>query len=246
MAGPLLYLYFLVPFGEFLTPKLQDITTWFIGQGVDILGIPAYIDGYVIEIPQGTFFVAEACAGLRFLIASIAFGCLYALLMYRSPVRRGLFILASIIVPVVANGFRGLGIVVLGYMLNSAQAAAADHIIYGWVFFSFVILLLIVLGLPFRQDDRLYPVTTPAYGPTDQLCHFATFGARPARCLAWVVTVASSPPRWRQRPDDHDGRPAASCRLRSIWDQTASCGIAPAIRSRVHRRSGRSAQSATA
>ncbi len=153
MAGPLLYLYFLVPFGEFLTPRLQDITTWFIRQGVDILGIPAYIDGYIIEIPQGTFFVAEACAGLRFLIASIAFGCLYALMMYRGPVRRGVFILASIIVPVIANGFRALGIVCLGYLLDSTQAAAADHVIYGWVFFSIVILLLIALGLPFRQDE---------------------------------------------------------------------------------------------
>ena len=153
MAGPLLYLYFLVPFGEFLTPQLQDVTTWFIRQGVDILGIPAYIDGYIIEIPQGTFFVAEACAGLRFLIASIAFGCLYALMMYRSPTRRGLFILVSIVVPIIANGFRGFGIVYLGYVLGSAQAAAADHIIYGWVFFSIVILLLIALGLPFRQDE---------------------------------------------------------------------------------------------
>jgi len=153
MAGPLLYLYFLVPFGEFLTPHLQDITTWFVRHGLDILGVSAYIDGYVIEIPQGTFFVAEACAGLRFLIASIAFGCLYALVIYRSPVRRGLFILASIIVPIIANGFRAVGIVYLGYVLGSAQAAAADHLIYGWVFFSFIILLLIALGLPFRQDE---------------------------------------------------------------------------------------------
>jgi exosortase A len=152
-CGPLLYLYFLVPFGEFLTPRLQDITTWFIRHGLDILGVPAYIDGYIIEIPQGVFFVAEACAGLRFLIASIAFGCLYALMMYRSPVRRGAFILISIIVPIIANGFRGIGIVYLGYLLGSAQAAAADHIIYGWVFFSTVILLLIALGLPFRQDE---------------------------------------------------------------------------------------------
>lgn len=153
MAGPLLYLYFLVPFGEFLTPKLQDITTWFVRHGLEILGVPAYIDGYIIEIPQGTFFVAEACAGLRFLIASIAFGCLYALVMYRSPVRRGIFILVSIVVPIIANGFRGLGIVYLGYLLGSAEAAATDHILYGWIFFSIVILMLIVLGLPFRQDD---------------------------------------------------------------------------------------------
>ena len=155
MAGPLLYLYFLVPFGEFLTPKLQDVTTFFIRHGLQILGIPAYIDGYIIEIPQGTFFVAEACAGLRFLIASMAFGCLYALLMYRSPVRRAVFIMVSIIVPIIANGFRGIGIVYLGYLLGSAEAAAADHIIYGWLFFSAVILVLIALGLPFREDQLL-------------------------------------------------------------------------------------------
>ena len=88
-----------------MSPRGSSVTGW------RYWAIPAYIDGYIIEIPQGTFFVAEACAGLRFLIASIAFGCLYALLMYRSPVRRGVFILVSIIVPIIANGFRGLGIV---------------------------------------------------------------------------------------------------------------------------------------
>jgi exosortase A len=153
MAGPLLYLYFLVPFGEFLTPGLQDITTFFIRHGLEILGVPAFIDGYVVEIPQGTFFVAEACAGLRFLIASTAFGCLYALLIYRSPLRRVVFILVSIVVPIIANGFRAIGIVYLGYILGSAEAAAADHLIYGWIFFSLVILLLIALGLPFREDE---------------------------------------------------------------------------------------------
>ncbi len=153
MAGPLLYLYFLVPFGEFLTPGLQDITTFFIRHGLETLGVPAYIDGYVVEIPQGTFFVAEACAGLRFLVASTAFGCLYALLMYRSPLRRGVFILVSILVPIIANGFRAIGIVYLGYVLGSAEAASADHIFYGWIFFSLVILLLIAFGLPFREDE---------------------------------------------------------------------------------------------
>lgn len=170
LLGPLLYFYFLVPFGDFLTPNLQDVTTWFVRHGVDMLGIPAYIDGYIIEIPEGSFYVAEACAGLRFLIASVAFGVLYSLLMYRSPVRRMLFILASIIVPIIANGFRALGIVVLGHILGSAQAAATDHVLYGWIFFSIVILMLIVLGLPFRQDEQPEPATdapmTPDPGAT--------------------------------------------------------------------------------
>jgi len=187
-CGPLLYLYFLVPFGDFLTPKLQDVTTWFIRHGLDILHIPAYIDGYVIEIPQGTFFVAEACAGLRFLIASIAFGCLYALMMYRSPVRRGVFILASIIVPIIANGFRGLGIVALGYVLGSAQAAATDHVLYGWMFFSIVILMLIALGLPFRED------TLPVEPPTPALPGPPMSPGRGLSAVALVVGLAAIGP----------------------------------------------------
>lgn len=166
LSGPLLYLFFLVPFGAFLTTPLQDFTTAFTLGGLDVLGIPYYSDGYIIEIAQGTFLVAEACAGLRFLIASIAFGVLYALVMYRSTRRRVVFIGISIVTPIIANGFRALGIVVLGRYLGSAQAAGADHLIYGWIFFSFVILLLVVLGLPFREDTAFSgPASAPAIPP---------------------------------------------------------------------------------
>jgi exosortase A len=163
LAGPLLYLYFLVPFGAFITPALQDFTTVFVREGLPFLHIPAYIDGYVIEIPEGTFLIAEACAGLRFLIAAIAFGCLYALIMYRSALRRAIFIAVSMVVPIIANGFRALGIVALGHYLGSAEAAETDHVLYGWIFFSIVILMLIVLGLPFREDQQTQPkpTTTP-------------------------------------------------------------------------------------
>lgn len=152
ILGPMLYLFFLVPFGEFLVPRLQDFTAIFIEFGMGFTSIPVYIDGYFIEIPEGRFYVAEACAGLRFLIASIAFGVLYALMMYRSPTRRAIFMIVSIIVPIIANGFRALGIVLAGHYLGSAEAAAADHVLYGWIFFSIVILLLTAMGLPFRED----------------------------------------------------------------------------------------------
>lgn len=188
LSGPLLYLYFLVPFGEFLTPKLQDITTVFVRYGLEIAGIPAYIDGYVIEIPEGVFFVAQACAGLRFLIASIAFGALYALMMYRSPIRRAAFILISIVVPIVANGFRALGIVSLGHILGSAEAASVDHVLYGWIFFSLVILLLVACGLPFREDlkpDVPAPGAAPAPGSRSLAGAFA--------CGILIAVAAVSP-----------------------------------------------------
>ncbi|MEJ0015014.1 MAG: exosortase A [Acetobacteraceae bacterium] len=188
LAGPLLYLYFLVPFGAFLTPQLQDVTTVFVIHGLPLLHIPAYVTGYTIEIPEGTFLVAEACAGLRFLIASFAFGCLYALLMYRSPVRRGIFIIVSLIVPIIANGFRALGIVALGHYLGSAQAVEADHVLYGWIFFSIVILILIALGLPFRQD---HVVATPPPPPPPHTV--VPFRGAIATLVALIVLAAIGP-----------------------------------------------------
>jgi exosortase A len=219
LAAPLLYLYFLVPFGAFLTPKLQDFTTGFINNGLDFLEIPYATDGYTIEIPEGRFYVAEACAGLRFLIASIAFGTLYACLMYRSFARRALFMLASVIIPIIANGFRALGIVLLGHLLGSAQAAAADHILYGWIFFSIIILLLILAGLPFREDVRAkeaaeaepYAGPAPAAPATRRLL----FAAALAAIFACVGPATSA---WLDRSAQ-----AASAMPAPVFTAVAGC-----------------------
>lgn len=202
---PLLFLFFLVPFGAVLTGPLQVFTTRFIVHGLNLLGIPNVSDQFTIQIPEGSFFVAEACAGLRFLIASIVFGVLYACLMYRSPWRRAGFIAASLVVPVVANGLRGLGIVVLGHVLGSAEAAATDHVLYGWLFFSLVILLLVALGLPFREDRPEAPRPAPRAPTLPDTAGFRVpftaaavlcllFAAAPATAMVLDGRVAAHPP----------------------------------------------------
>lgn len=189
MAVPLLYLVFAVPFGAFITPVLQHFTAQFIDVGLDIFGITHFSDGNVVDINAGRFFVAEACAGLRFLIASIAFGALYACMIYRSAWKRAAFILASVVIPIIANGFRALGIVVLGDYLGSAEAAAVDHVLYGWIFFSIVILLLIIAGLPFRED-----------GLSLDLPNLVPDARHPIRqsaiCVAIALVLSTLAPAW--------------------------------------------------
>jgi len=186
LMAPLLFLVFLVPFGAFITPMLQQFTAGFVAAGLNTLGIANYATDLKIEISAGAFYVAEACAGLRFLIAAVAFGVFYALLNYRSPGRRALFIIASVIIPVVANGVRALGIVLLGAALGSADAAAADHIIYGWGFFSIVMLLLVLSGMPFRE-----PPPGPAQPASLNLLHAA---GNPFRVPAAIIILAASGP----------------------------------------------------
>lgn len=152
MLFPCLYLFFLVPSGDFLVPVLQDFTAEFSVAAIRLFGIPVFVDGIFITIPSGSFEVAEACAGLRFLIASVAFGVLFANLVYRSNLRRAGFVAISIVVPIIANGFRAVGIIMLAYFSNNELAAGADHLVYGWVFFSFILLLLIWIGMQFRES----------------------------------------------------------------------------------------------
>ena len=160
LVAPLLYLYFLIPSGEFLVPTLQNFTARFAVLGLQLLGIPVYSDGILIDVPAGSFAVAEACAGLRFLIAAVAFGVFYATEIYESRVRRVTFIALSIVVPVIANGFRALGLIAAAEAFGSATAVEADHITFGWVFFSLVLVALILIGRMF--SDRNTPGSSRA------------------------------------------------------------------------------------
>lgn len=160
LLGPFLFLFFLVPFGAFLVPTLQRWTTAMAVIGLQLVHIPVFANGFVIEIPEGTFEVAQACAGLRFLIASIVFGCFFSLVVYRSWFRRLAFILASFVVPILANGARAFGLIALAHIAGSATAIETDHILYGWLFFSLVTLLLIGLGIGFRDRGSTPAIET--------------------------------------------------------------------------------------
>src|SRR3546814_20295136 len=72
-----------------------------------------FLDGYLIQIPTGSFLVAEACSGVRYLLVSVALGVLTAYLFFRPWPRRLLFVALSVAVPIVANGIRASGIIML-------------------------------------------------------------------------------------------------------------------------------------
>jgi exosortase A len=165
LLGPLLFLFFLVPTGQILVPWLQNFSAHFVVTGLRFTGVPVFADGVTIQIPEGTFVVAEACAGLRFLVASVAFGVFFSWLVYRSVWRRLAFIALSIFVPIVANGLRCYGILIVAHLMGSAKAVMADHIIYGWGFFSVVTILLILIGISFADRPEFANGPIPSAAP---------------------------------------------------------------------------------
>ncbi|HEX4926458.1 MAG TPA: exosortase A [Burkholderiales bacterium] len=151
LAFPLAFLFFAVPVGEALVPPLMDWTAAFTVTALQMTGIPVLREGLFFVIPSGHWSVVEGCSGLRYLIASVTVGALYAYLTYRKPSKRVIFTLLSIVVPIVANGFRAFGIVMIAHLSNMKLALGIDHFIYGWVWFGIVILALFWVGSFWRD-----------------------------------------------------------------------------------------------
>lgn len=155
IAFPLAYLLLAVPFGEVFLPPMIDITADFTVYALQLTGIPVYREGNFFTIPSGSWSVVEACSGLRYLIASFTLGTLYAYLSYNNLKRRLVFIVFSIIVPIIANGIRAYMIVMIGHLSEMRLAVGVDHLIYGWVFFGLVMLLLFWIGSFWREQENI-------------------------------------------------------------------------------------------
>lgn len=163
IAFPLGFLVFAVPAGEFLLPIMMDMTADFTIAALRISGVPVFREGNNFIIPNGSWSVVEACSGIRYLIASLMVGTLYAYLNYRTTYRRLVFVVAAILVPVVANWLRAYMIVMIGHLSDNRLATGVDHLIYGWLFFGVVMMLLFWVGSLWQESAPLAAaVSSPA------------------------------------------------------------------------------------
>jgi exosortase A len=152
LAFPLGFLFLGVPMGEDLVPPMMEFTATSTVWLIKLTGIPVYREGLYFTLPSGNWSVVEACSGVRYLIASFTLGLLYAHLTYKSLGRQLLFVLASILVPVLANSARAYIIVMLGHLSGMTIATGVDHLVYGWVFFGIVMMILFWVGSFWRED----------------------------------------------------------------------------------------------
>jgi len=157
LAFPLLFVLAAVPFGEIFIAPLISFTADFTVMAVQATGIPVLRNGTHFEIPSGSWSVVEACSGVRYLISSVTIGLLYAYLTYRRASRRVLFIVVSIIVPIIANGLRAYMIVMIGHFSGMTLAVGVDHLIYGWLFFGLVMFIMFWIGNFWREEEAPAP-----------------------------------------------------------------------------------------
>ena len=191
---PLAFLYFAVPIGEVFLPQLMEWTANFTVVALRFSGIPVFREGLQFVIPSGNWSVVEACSGVRYLIASFTVGTLFAYLNYQSNKRRLLFVLVSILVPILANWLRAYMIVMLGHLSGNKLAVGVDHLIYGWVFFGIVIMLMFAIGVRWAEPETAHhasPLADTSVSGGVQTASIWIYAA----CLALLVALPL-PVKW--------------------------------------------------
>lgn len=222
---PLGFLFFAVPAGEFLLPYFMEWTANFTVFALRLSGIPVYREGLNFVIPSGSWSVIEACSGVRYLIASLMVGTLFAYLNYQSNQRRVIFVAVSIVVPVVANWVRAYMIVMLGHLSGNKLAVGVDHLIYGWIFFGIVIMLMFIVGNRWAEPD---PIGVRDDAPSDRsVAASGSLGlGSVAVCLALIAALPHMALSTIDRNSDTGSvHLTAPTTLASPW-QTTSVGVA--------------------
>lgn len=208
MAFPLGFLLFCVPAGEFLMPSLMESTADFTVLALRMSGIPVYREGLQFVIPSGNWSVVEACSGLRYLIASVMVGTLFAYLSYKSLKRRLAFIAFATVLPIVANWLRAYLIVMLGHHSGNELAVGADHLVYGWVFFGVVMFAMFMVGARWADSE-------PESAPTGTAGHLSQqpVASVPFWLAAACLALAAVLPHQLLRAMEPAADPLASPRL---------------------------------
>ncbi|MBM4149548.1 MAG: exosortase/archaeosortase family protein [Lentisphaerae bacterium] len=114
------------------------------------LGIPAVRSGTAIfaQGPADTlsFDVADACSGLRSLLAMMALTAIYAHLTQRNAARKWTLFVASLPIAVVANVFRITAVAVVARLFGQESGLKLYHDYSGFLVFGAAVLMMAAAG----------------------------------------------------------------------------------------------------
>lgn len=184
---PITYLWLLVPTGEFLVPTLQKVATVGTIWLLDLSGIPNFTEGFLIQVPAGNFLVEPGCAGLNFILSSLALSLLYGKLTYRKWRARLICIFSALVIAVLANIIRIYLIIALTQITDRKLNIADDHILYGWGFFAVIMLATMWFGLKFEDKE------SQALSKTKSETHSAGKALPTTVLVAVALVIASTP-----------------------------------------------------
>ncbi len=150
LSLPIIFLLFMIPLPAIVVNTIAFPLQIFAAQTASFclfnLGIPVLREGNLISLAGTTLEVAEACSGLRSLVALLALGTVYAYFSQRQMWKRWALVLLSIPIAILANAFRVTGTGVLANYWGTEAAEGFYHTFEGWIVFVVAFILLLGCG----------------------------------------------------------------------------------------------------
>jgi exosortase len=145
---PMAFLLLMVPLPEALVNvvafPLQLVAASWAVSWLQALGLPVLLEGNIIHLPEGDLFVAEACSGLRSLMALLTLGVVFAHFFRRGHRFQQVFlVLSTIPIAIFVNAIR---VALTGWLAHSWSFDVAGGFIHdfqGLITFSVAFVLLL-------------------------------------------------------------------------------------------------------
>lgn len=170
----LAYLFFAIPLPQVfylsLSAKMQLISSDLGVLLLQLLSIPVFQDGNIIDLGSYKLQVVEACNGLRYLFPLISFGFLFAILLEDARWKKLFLFLSSIPLAIGLNALRIASIGMVASWGSTETAVMIVHDIEGWVAFFICVAFLyleadLLLRIPPHGSfaDRYLNLPTPPF-----------------------------------------------------------------------------------
>ena len=141
-----------------ITLPLQLLSSASAEHFLRVCGVSVYRSGNLLQMPQQTLNVGEACSGIRSLVSMVTLAVIMAgFSRLRWPARVAL-VLSSAPVAIMANAFRVSGAGLLSYYGNPELTTGLWHQLEGWLVF---VVAFAILSLELNLLNRLQPEKTP-------------------------------------------------------------------------------------
>jgi len=238
-AFALAFLFFMVPFGAELTPALQSIGSAAVAAMLNFVGVQTARDGFMLTTSAGRFEMAQSCAGLRFLLASAMISTLVAHLSFSRIRSSALFVVAALLVAIIANWLRAALVIILAVVTNRKVGLGAEHVILGWVFYSGLIIGLVVFAHRFQGEPKI--VRTPDISRPSNAAAPVFAVSLPVVAFLYVAVVISGPPANPELKLEEFSAPGWR-RTAPVIDWRAQTGGADKVQVYAFSRDGETAQ----
>ncbi|MAY85953.1 MAG: VPLPA-CTERM-specific exosortase XrtD [Pseudooceanicola sp.] len=147
---PVLHLVYMLPLPGVLYYKLSTSLQFISSElGVyflQVLSVPVFLEGNIIDLGVLKLQVAEACSGLRYLFPILSFSYIFAVL-YKGPMwHKAVLLLSAAPITVLMNSVRIAVAGLLAQEYGIEWLEGFSHFFEGWVIFLICVVLLFLLA----------------------------------------------------------------------------------------------------